>query len=81
MPANVAVPSPLSTKVTPDGSAPLSDSDAVGAALVSTVKLPAVFSSKVVVELEVIAGAAFTLSVKSCEASGLIPFVAVMVIG
>ena len=39
------------------------------------------FSSKVVVESEVMAGAAFTVRVKVCEASGLTPLVAVMVIG
>ena len=41
VPARVAVPSPLSTKVTPVGSAPVSLSAAVGVPVVVTVNVPA----------------------------------------
>ena len=42
VPASVAVPSPLSTNVTPAGSAPVSVSAAVGNPVVVTVNVPAV---------------------------------------
>ena len=42
MPASVAVPSPLSVKVTPDGSAPVSASFAVGLPVLVTENDPAV---------------------------------------
>ena len=44
VPARVAVPSPLSTKVTPAGSAPVSVSAGVGNPVVVTVNVPACLS-------------------------------------
>lgn len=42
VPANVAVPFPLSVKVTPPGSAPVSVIEGVGVPVVVTVNVPAV---------------------------------------
>ena len=75
------VPSPLSTKVTPLGRGPVSDSAAVGVPVEVTEKLPLAPAVKVVLANEVITGAASTVSVKDWLASGLTPLVAVMVIG
>ena len=58
VPASVAVPSPLSTKVTPVGSAPVSLSAAVGNPVVVTVNVPSVPVVNVVLSALVIAGAA-----------------------
>lgn len=56
VPARVAVPFPLSTKVTPLGSEPVAVSAGAGVPVVVTVKVPAVPWVKVVVFAEVIAG-------------------------
>src|SRR5580698_6744786 len=81
VPEIVAVPSPLLAKVTPEGSAPLSETDAVGKPVEVTVKEPEVPVVNVVLEPEVMAGAWSTVSVKFCEAFGLTPLFAVIVIG
>ena len=78
MPARVAVPSPLSLKVTPSGSAPVSDRAAVGSPVVVTVKEPALPSVKVALSLEVICGATSTVRVKVWVASGATPLEASM---
>ena len=68
VPDNVAVPFPLSLKVTPLGSAPVSVSDGVGVPVVVTVNVPAVPTANVVLLALVITGAAFaafTVSVKA----------------
>ena len=57
VPASVAVPSPLSTKVTPAGSAPVSLSAEVGNPVVVTVNVPDVPVVNVVLSALVIAGA------------------------
>ena len=81
VPDRVAVPSPLSTKLTPLGSGPVSDSAAVGEADDVTVKVPLVPSVKVVLSPEVMAGAAFTVRVKLWVAFAPTPLAAVMVSG
>ncbi len=70
VPARVAVPSPLSTNVTPVGNAPVSLSAGVGNPVVVTVNVPAVPVVNVVVSALVIAGAWSTVSVKLWVASG-----------
>ena len=79
----MAVPSPLSTKVTPEGSVPLSLSAAVGVPVVVTVKLPAVPVVKVVLVALVITGAwaAATVSVKLCGVALPTSLVALIVSG
>ena len=57
VPARVAVPLPLSVKVTPVGSGPLSANVGVGVPVVVTVKVPGAPWVKVVVLAEVMAGA------------------------
>ena len=57
MPARVAVPLPLSTKVTPLGSVPTSERAAFGIPVVVTEKDPAEPTLKVVALAEVIEGA------------------------
>jgi len=79
VPASVAVPLWLSTKVTPEGSAP--DSVKVGEPEAVTVKVPAAPTVKVVLALLLKTGAVFTVSVKDCVAFGETPLLAVMVIG
>ncbi len=64
VPASVAVPSPLSVKVTPDGSAPDSDSPIGLLPEAPTVKVPAVPMVKVVVLAEVMIGGVLTVSGK-----------------
>ena len=64
VPARAAVPSPLSRKVTPPGSAPVSLRAAVGKPVVVTVKVPSVPVVNVVLSALVIAGAWSTVSVK-----------------
>ena len=61
MPANVAVPFPLSLKVTPLGSVPVSVSDGVGVPVVVTEKVLAVPTVKVVLLALVIDGLVFTV--------------------
>src|SRR5436305_1305256 len=78
----VAVPLPLSVKVTLAGSAP----DWVGAALsgkpvVVTLNVPAAPVWKVVVFELVMAGAWLTVGVKFCVAFGATPLLPVMTIG
>ncbi len=84
VPLRVAVPLPLSVKLTPPGSFPLSLSVVVVGTpgLVVTVKLPAMPTVKVVLAALVIAGRAWsTVSVKIWVASGVTPLLAVMVKG
>jgi hypothetical protein len=81
VPASVAVPLPLSVNVTPLGSAPVSDSVAVGLAVEVTLNVPAEPTVNVVAAADVIAGAEFTVSVNDWFAGEPTPFVAVMVIG
>jgi hypothetical protein len=74
----------LSVKVTPEGRLPVSLIAAVGLADVFTVKLPALPTSNVVPDPDVIVGASgplLTVSVKVCEASVPTPLVAVIVSG
>ena len=80
VPDSVAVPSPLSTKVTPLGNVPLSLSAALAGKLwpVVTVKLPSVPTVNVVWSALVIDGASSSVSVKTWVASGVTPLVAVM---
>ena len=62
------MPSPLSTKVTPEGSAPVSLSAATGNPVVVTVNVPAMPTANDVVAGLVIAGAAwFTTYEKAVE--------------
>ena len=75
------MPSPLSTKETPFGRAPDSDRGSVGLPVEMTVKVPAEPAVNVVAAADVIAGADVTLRVKAWLALGLIPLLAVMVIG
>ena len=77
-PASAAVPSPLSTKVTPVGSAPVSLKDEVGNPVVVTVNVPIVPDVNVVLPALVIAGAWLTVSVKLWMASGTTPLAAVI---
>ena len=81
VPDSVAVPSPLSTKVTPLGRGPLSLSAALAGKLgpVVTMKLPGVPTPNVVLLALVIDGASLSVSVKVWVASGVTPLVAVMV--
>ena len=79
VPARVAVPSPLSLKVTPVGRAPDSESDGGRQAVEVTVKVPALPSVKVVWSAEVMVGGPSTTRVKDWVASGLTPLVASMV--
>src|SRR5262249_14907112 len=67
--------------VTPEGSAPLSDTVGLGFPVVVTVNEPAAPSVNVVLLADVIAGAWFTVSVKLWVAFGDTPLVAVNVIG
>ena len=75
------MPSPLLTKLTPEGSAPLSESVAEGNPVDVTVKEPEVPVVNVVLESDVMAGAWSTVRVKDCVAFGLTPLSAVIVIG
>ncbi len=63
VPDNVAVPLPLSWKVTPEGKVPDSERLGVGYPEVVTVKLPAVPTVKVVELAEVMVGAWLTVKV------------------
>jgi hypothetical protein len=64
VPAKVAVPLPLSTKVTPLGNAPDSDRAAVGDPVVVTEKVPELPAVKVVLVAEVMAGGVSTVRAK-----------------
>src|SRR5579863_5954457 len=77
---SLPVPLPLSTNVTPLGSAPDSLSDAVGnvAAEVVTVKVPGEPTAKLAEAALVIAGGQFTVSEKVWNASGVTPLLAVI---
>ena len=85
VPANVAVPLPLSLNVTPPGSVPQRLRFGVGVPVAVTVKDPAVPSVNGVALALVITGAAcdpaLTISVNDWLALGNIPFAAEMVIG
>jgi len=69
VPLSVAVPLPLSTNVTPVGSAPVSVRAGFGKPVVVTVKVPGALTEKEVAFALVIAGAWSTVSVKVCIAS------------
>ena len=69
MPAKVAVPSPLSTNVTPEGRAPVSEYDGSGHPSDVKSKLPDVDVVNVVVATFVNEGASFTVKAKDCVAS------------
>ena len=80
VPESVAVPSPLSTKVTPAGNDPVSLSGVgIGKPVVVTVNVPNVPVVNVVLSALVIAGAWSTVSVKLWLASGTTPLAAVIV--
>src|SRR3954447_24478522 len=82
VPAMVAVPSPLSVKVTLAGSAPVLESaTAVGKPVVVTVNVPAAPTVKVALAALVIAGGWLTTRVKFCVAFGATPLLPVMTIG
>ena len=76
MPASVALPLPLSIKVTPLGSVLAVLSAGVGLPIVVIMNAPGVPTTKVVPAALVIAGAWFTVSVNVWLASGEIPFAA-----
>ena len=81
VPARVAVPLPLSVKVTPVGSAPVSLRAAVGVAEVVTLKELVTVSAKVVPGVEVMVGGPSTVRVKDWVAGLSTPLLAVMVKG
>src|SRR6476469_3478854 len=83
VPARVAVPSPLSVNVTPDGSAPvLVKVVAAGTpAEVVTVKFPADPTAKVAWSALVTDGTDVTVNVKLWFASGATPLLALIVTG
>ena len=78
VPVSAAVPSPLSTNVTPVGSAPVSLKAGVGNPVVVTVNVSNVPVANVVLSALVIAGAWLTVSVKLWLASGTTPLAAVI---
>ena len=79
VPASVAVPLPLSTKVTPGGRVPTLVIEGTGSPLVSTLKLFGTFTEKVAVAGVVNAGDWCTNRVNACVGSGKTPFAAVIV--
>ena len=82
VPVSVAVPFPLSVKVTPDGSVPFSDKTQGGTPLVVTAKVPAWPTVKVVTaELVIVHVIGWTVRVKVWVAGGVATFVAVIVNG
>jgi len=81
VPASVAAPPPLSVNLTPFGRLRGSDNVELGHPVVVTVKVPAWPTVKVVPAELVIPGAWLTVRVKVWVASGLTPFVAVIVNG
>ena len=80
IPASVPVPFPLSTNVTPLGSAPVSVKDGLGKPVEVTANVPAVPTVNVVLLALVMAGVWSTVSVKLCVASVPIPLWALTVI-
>ena len=81
VPLSVPVPSPLSTNVTPVGSAaPVRVIAATGDAVVDTVNVPATSTVKLVVLALANVGALFTINVKACGAVAPAVFVAVKAI-
>ena len=68
VPAKVAVPSPLSVRVTPAGKSPFSEIAAVGKPVVVTAKVPWLPTVKVVPAPDVMAAGWSTVSVKDCVA-------------
>src|SRR3954452_10389009 len=83
VPASVAVPSLLLTKVTPPGSAPLSlmaIEAPVGKPVVVIANVPAWPTLNVALLPLVMAGASLIVSVKLCPAAGVTPLSAPMVI-
>jgi len=81
VPANVPVPLPLSTNVTPLGNAPTSVSDGVGVPVPVTVNVPGVSTVNVVLLALVITGAVPTVRVKVWVAGVPTPLLAVKVMG
>ena len=86
MPVSVAVPSPLSVKLTPDGSAGVlvADRSGTGMPVAVTVNEPGCPAAKVVAPALVMTGAAaagLTVRVKPWVAFGRTPFAAVIVSG
>src|SRR5262245_57863539 len=81
VPPSVAVPLPLSTNVTPAGSAPVLLMAAVGTPAVVTVNDPGEPTLNVAVFPLVIAGNWLTVSVKICVAFGSTPLAALSVSG
>jgi hypothetical protein len=81
VPPRVAVPSPLSTKVSPDGNTPVREITGVGVPVVVTVNEPAAPTKKDTVFVLVMTGAWLTFTVSVCVAFGLTPLLAVIVIG
>ena len=81
VPARLAVPSPLSTNVTPVGSGPVSVNEGTGNPSVVTRKEPGVCSVKVVPLPEVMAGPRLIAKVKFCVALVPTPLAATKVIG
>jgi len=81
VPESVAVPLPLSTKVTPEGRVPVSENIGVGYPLASIVNELVLPITNTVLVVLMIDGAWLTVSVKLCVAFGLMPFEAMIVIG
>jgi hypothetical protein len=81
VPLSFPVPSPLSTKVTPLGSAPASIKDGLGKPVVITVNDPETPTVNVVALGLVMAGAWSTVSVKLCVVGEPTPFDAVNMMG
>src|SRR5215470_9240840 len=81
MPASLPLPFPLSVKVTPRGSAPVSVNDGVGVPVVVTMEVPTVPTVNVVLLALVMAATAPTVSAKLCVALLPMPLLAVKVIG
>jgi len=79
VPLSVAVPFPLSVKVTPLGSAPVSARDGIGVPVAVTVNVPRVPTVNVVLLALVITGAVFTVSMKLWLTGEPTPLVAVNV--
>jgi len=80
VPPSVAVPLPLSVNVTPLGNVPVFDNAGVGLPVAVTENDCAVPTVNVADDADVIAGAAFTVSVNDC-CTGLPPLFAVIVSG
>ena len=75
----MAVPFPLSTKVTPRGKVPASLINGVGKPVAVTVKVPGLPAEKVVVLGLVIVGASLTVKVNDWVALGRTPLAALIV--